>query len=90
MYMFTNFYFTGLKISKEGTISFSKAMTLYFPVPTFPMYYRELLVGSIQSNNKATLTLSYLNATTWEIQNGVNIACSIEASKGHADFFTID
>uniref|UniRef100_K1QTH4 Uncharacterized protein n=1 Tax=Magallana gigas TaxID=29159 RepID=K1QTH4_MAGGI len=38
----------GVKISKEGTISFSKAMTLYFPVPTFPVYYRELLVGSIQ------------------------------------------
>lgn len=65
-------------------------MPLYFPVPTSPMYYRELLVGSIYSNNTATFMLSYLNATTWKTENEVEIACSIKSSRGNADFFCID
>ncbi|XP_052701092.1 uncharacterized protein LOC128178118 [Crassostrea angulata] len=80
---------TGTKITTEGTIYFSKSMTLYFPVPTFPKYYRELLVGGIRSNNTTALTLSYLNATTWKTENDVKIACSIKPSRGNADFFCV-
>nr|XP_022300802.1 uncharacterized protein LOC111109002 [Crassostrea virginica] len=79
----------GIKVSSDGSLSFSNAMTLYFPVPTSPMYYRELLVGNIQRNNTAGFSLYYLNATTWEIENGVDLDCSIEQSRGHADFFSI-
>lgn len=46
------------KITTESTIYFSKSMTLYFPVPTSLKYYRELLVGGIQSKNTAAFTLS--------------------------------
>ena len=81
--------FLGIKVSSDGSLSFSNAMTLYFPVPTSPMYYRELLVGNIQRNNTAGFSLYYLNATTWEIENGVDLDCSIEQSRGHADFFSI-
>ena len=81
--------FLGIKLSSDGSLTFSNAMTLYFPVPTSPMYYRELLVGNIQRNNTAGFSLYYLNATTWEIENGVDFDCSIEQSRGHADFFSI-
>ena len=81
--------FLGIKVSSDGSLTFSNAMTLYFPVPTSPMYYRELLVGNIQRNNTAGFSLYYLNATTWEIENGVDLDCSIEQSRGHADFFSI-
>ncbi|XP_062609455.1 uncharacterized protein LOC134271239 [Saccostrea cucullata] len=77
------------KIKSDGMLTFSKSMTLYFPVPTSPMYYRELLTAQIQPNNTATFQLLYLNATTWEIGNGAEMVCSIEASRGHADFFNI-
>lgn len=46
------------KITTESTIYFSKSMTLYFLVPTSLKYYRELLVGGIQSKNTAAFTLS--------------------------------
>lgn len=64
-------------------------MTLYFPVPTSPMFYRELFVGSIYSNSTATLVLSYLKARTWKTENEVKIACSIKPSRGNAGFFCI-
>lgn len=80
------FSFLGVKISNDGTISFSNAMTLYFPIPAPQMYFRELLVGNIQSNNTITLMLSYQKTTNWDVE----IVCPIEAAKGHADFFTID
>lgn len=80
--------FLGVKISNDGTISFSNAMTLFFPNPAsqMQMYFRELLVGNIQSNNTITLMLSYQKTTNWDVE----IVCPIEAAKGHADFFTID
>lgn len=76
----------GVKISNDGTISFSNAMTLFFPNPAPQMYFRELLVGNIQSNNTITLMVSYQKTTNWDVE----IVCPIEAAKGHADFFTID
>lgn len=80
------FSFLGVKISNDGTISFSNAMTLFLPNPASLMYFRELLVGNIQSNNTITLMLSYQKTTNWDVE----IVCPIEAAKGHADFFTID
>ncbi|XP_052087864.1 uncharacterized protein LOC127724901 [Mytilus californianus] len=75
------------KITKEGTISFSKSMILFFPIPTSPMYYREVFVGNVHPNNTLTFLLSYVDATTWEIENGVTMACPIDTTPGHADFY---
>lgn len=80
------FSFLGVKISNDGTISFSNAMTLFFPNPAPQMYFRELLVGNIQSNNTITLMVSYQKTTNWDVE----IVCPIEAAKGHADFFITD
>ncbi|XP_048776736.2 uncharacterized protein LOC125680943 [Ostrea edulis] len=80
-------YVKDFKITSNGAITFSRSMTLYFPIPTSPMYYRELLIGNVQPNNTSTIQMSYLNATTWEQENGVNMACPITSPKGHADFF---
>ncbi|XP_063401864.1 uncharacterized protein LOC134686120 [Mytilus trossulus] len=75
------------KITKEGAINFSKSMILFFPIPTSPMYYREVLVGTVQPNNTLNFMLSYVDATTWEIENGVTMACQIGSTPGHADFY---
>ncbi|XP_063401863.1 uncharacterized protein LOC134686119 [Mytilus trossulus] len=75
------------KITKEGTISFSKYMTLYFPISTSPMYYRVVFVGNVQPNNTLTFLLSYVDATTWKIEYDVTMACQIGNTPGHADFY---
>ncbi|XP_076079232.1 uncharacterized protein LOC143049508 [Mytilus galloprovincialis] len=75
------------KITKEGSINFSKSMILFFPIPTSPMYYREVLVGNVQPNNTLNFLLSYVDATTWEIENSVTMACQIGNTSGHADFY---
>ena len=62
-------------------------MILFFPIPTSPMYYREVLVGNVQPNNTLNFLLSYVDATTWEIENGVTMACQIGNTSGHADFY---
>lgn len=80
------FTFLGVKISVDGTISFSNAMKLFLPNPASPMYFRELLVGSIQSNNTITLMVSYQKSTNLNIE----IVCPIEAARRHAELFSID
>lgn len=75
-----------MKISTDGTISFSNAMTLFLPNPASPMSFRELLVGSIYSNNTISLMLSYEKMPTPDIE----IACPIEAVRRHAIFLVLN